>query len=85
MIMTSVSGHLLNYEFAGGYKSWKSCNPVQLFDAPVVKGGPEQFTDIKVVKKSMEKIFLPILSGFENSLLKVGFEKNLKKDQQSNT
>lgn len=35
MVMTSVSGHLLNLEFVGAYKKWHSCNPRSLFDAPV--------------------------------------------------
>eukprot|EP00057_Strongylocentrotus_purpuratus_P016863 XP_011671337.1 PREDICTED: DNA topoisomerase 3-alpha [Strongylocentrotus purpuratus] len=47
MTMTSVSGHLLNYEFALAYQKWHSCNPVALFDAPVQKGCPENYKDIK--------------------------------------
>ncbi|KFM57981.1 DNA topoisomerase 3-alpha, partial [Stegodyphus mimosarum] len=27
MVMTSVSGHLLNLEFAGSYRKWQWCNP----------------------------------------------------------
>lgn len=45
--MTSVSGHLLALEFASSYRGWKTCNPVQLFDAPVVKFCPENFVKIK--------------------------------------
>lgn len=37
MIMTSVSGHLLNHEFVGSYRKWNACHPLSLFDAPVVK------------------------------------------------
>ncbi|XP_047360172.1 DNA topoisomerase 3-alpha isoform X1 [Vespa velutina] len=37
MIMTSVSGHLLGYEFVGAYKKWQGCHPLSLFDAPVMK------------------------------------------------
>nr|XP_973578.2 PREDICTED: DNA topoisomerase 3-alpha [Tribolium castaneum] len=47
MIMTSVSGHLLNYEFGPSFRNWKSCNPVALFDAPVVKMCPEDYQKIK--------------------------------------
>nr|XP_054763637.1 DNA topoisomerase 3-alpha-like [Lytechinus pictus] len=47
MTMTSVSGHLLNYEFALAYQKWHSCNPVALFDAPVQKGCPDNYRDIK--------------------------------------
>ncbi|KAL0102558.1 hypothetical protein PUN28_018092 [Cardiocondyla obscurior] len=37
MVMTSVSGHLLGYDFSGAYKQWQSCHPLSLFDAPVSK------------------------------------------------
>ncbi|KAG5887194.1 hypothetical protein JTB14_016680 [Gonioctena quinquepunctata] len=47
MAMTSVSGHLLNYEFTGSYKSWQGCNPVALFDAPVVKVCHPDYQNIK--------------------------------------
>ena len=38
MVMTSVSGHLLNMEFPEQFRKWWSCHPVQLFDLPVEKG-----------------------------------------------
>lgn len=47
MMMTSVSGHLLNYEFIGTYKKWTACSPETLFDAPVVKMCPQEFEPIK--------------------------------------
>ncbi|KAJ3645178.1 hypothetical protein Zmor_022858 [Zophobas morio] len=47
MVMTSVSGHLLGYEFAAGFRNWRSCNPVALFDAPVVKMCAEDYQKIK--------------------------------------
>lgn len=50
MTMTSVSGHLLNYEFDPSFKKWHSCDPVQLFDAPVAKGCTENMAEIKVRK-----------------------------------
>lgn len=40
MVFTSVSGHLLNYDFTRDHSSWHSCSPVELFDAPVVKQCP---------------------------------------------
>lgn len=51
MTMTSVSGHLLGYEFQGAYRSWTSCSPLELFDIPVVKECPKDFLDIKVSTK----------------------------------
>ncbi|KAJ8975343.1 hypothetical protein NQ317_000270 [Molorchus minor] len=47
MTMTSVSGHLLNYEFAAAYRNWQGCNPVALFDAPVIKTCIQNFENIK--------------------------------------
>ena len=35
MIMTSVSGHLLNYNFISQYSKWYSCDPKVLFSAPI--------------------------------------------------
>ena len=34
MVMTSLSGHLLNMEFALQYRKWYSCNPIALLKAP---------------------------------------------------
>ena len=48
MVMTSVSGHLLGYEFTGNYRKWQGCNPVELFDVPVLKSCPENMLPIKV-------------------------------------
>ncbi|XP_055381973.1 DNA topoisomerase 3-alpha [Condylostylus longicornis] len=54
MVMTSVSGHLLNYEFLGPYKSWNNCSPEQLFDAPIRKTILNNDTGEKI-KKTLEK------------------------------
>lgn len=56
MVMTSVSGHLLNYEFVPQFKNWQNCNPVQLFDAPVVKSCPQDYQKIKVWSRKSELI-----------------------------
>ncbi|XP_071870527.1 topoisomerase 3-alpha isoform X1 [Bombus fervidus] len=53
MIMTSVSGHLLNYEFVGAYRKWQGCHPLSLFDAPVIKQCSEE-NSIKI-KKTLER------------------------------
>lgn len=47
MVMTSVSGHLLTYDFIDAYKQWHSCDPISLFDAPVIKYCPENYIKIK--------------------------------------
>ncbi|KAI0755898.1 prokaryotic type I DNA topoisomerase [Irpex lacteus] len=33
--VTSVTGHLLDHEFDSQYSSWSSCDPFDLFDAPI--------------------------------------------------
>jgi hypothetical protein len=48
MIMTSVSGHLLQLEFTGSYRNWQACSPMSLFDAPVKKYCPQDYQQIKV-------------------------------------
>ncbi|KAG8194684.1 hypothetical protein JTE90_027999 [Oedothorax gibbosus] len=51
MIMTSVSGHLLNIEFTGSYKNWQQCNPVVLFEAPITT---ICLPDYEKIKKTLE-------------------------------
>ncbi|XP_013780332.2 DNA topoisomerase 3-alpha-like [Limulus polyphemus] len=47
MMMTSVSGHLLNLEFVGAYRKWNGCNPLALFEAPIARECPQEYIDIK--------------------------------------
>ncbi|KAF2486560.1 DNA topoisomerase [Neohortaea acidophila] len=35
--MTSVSGHLVSQDFNSRYRQWRSCDPVELFEAPIDK------------------------------------------------
>jgi DNA topoisomerase IA len=51
MIMTSVSGHLLGHDFPATYRGWQSCNPVELFSAPVIKSCTKDMENIKVNKQ----------------------------------
>lgn len=46
-IMTSVSGHMMNYEFVGEYRKWQSCDPVSLFTCPIEKIVPDNMQKIK--------------------------------------
>lgn len=46
MIITSVTGHMMELEFEAAYKGWNSCQPAELFDAPLNK----------TVKKESENI-----------------------------
>lgn len=52
MVMTSVSGHLLTFDFLDIYKHWQGCDPISLFDAPVTKHCPDNF---KNIKKTLER------------------------------
>ena len=54
MVMTSLSGHLLNMEFAPQYRKWYSYNPVALFDAPLAKGVGEG-NNSALIKKTLQR------------------------------
>uniref|UniRef100_A0A7N0U0N6 DNA topoisomerase n=1 Tax=Kalanchoe fedtschenkoi TaxID=63787 RepID=A0A7N0U0N6_KALFE len=47
MMMTSVIGHLMELEFGDRYRKWNSCDPADLYHAPVSKHVPEDKKDIK--------------------------------------
>lgn len=62
MVMTSVSGHLLTQDFLDAYKSWHSCDPISLFDAPVVKFCPENFVKIqKTLEREVKFVISPAI------------------------
>ena len=37
MVVTSVSGHMMEINFDDSHKQWNSCSPVALFSAPIIK------------------------------------------------
>jgi len=37
MVVTAVVGHLMNYDFPQEYQKWHSCQPLKLFEAPIVR------------------------------------------------
>ncbi|KAK9735532.1 hypothetical protein RND81_04G210800 [Saponaria officinalis] len=47
MLFTSVTGHLMELEFDDRYRKWHSCDPADLYHAPVRKTVPEDKMDIK--------------------------------------
>lgn len=47
MLFTSVTGHLMELEFEERYRKWLSCDPADLYHAPVHKFVPEDKKDIK--------------------------------------
>ena len=55
MVMTSVSGHLLGLDFDERHRKWYSCEPIQLFEATLVK---------TCVNKNMINIKVNYIFGF---------------------
>lgn len=47
MVMTSVSGHLLNYDFTAQHAKWHTCDPKVLFTAPIIEKCNENGEKIK--------------------------------------
>ncbi|XP_068646576.1 DNA topoisomerase 3-alpha [Aristolochia californica] len=47
MLFTSVIGHLMELEFEDRYRKWHSCDPADLYHAPVRKYVPQDKLDIK--------------------------------------
>ncbi|WOK95806.1 DNA topoisomerase 3-alpha isoform X2 [Canna indica] len=48
MLVTSVTGHLMELEFDDRFRKWHSCDPVDLYHAPVRKVVPQDKLDIKM-------------------------------------
>lgn len=48
MTMTSVSGHLTDVDFPRQYNSWTACDPIDLFEVPVIKS-------VKAVRRPTRK------------------------------
>jgi len=48
--VTSVSGHLLAHDFPDEYRQWNSCDPITLFDAPILSTVP---TDNKSIERNL--------------------------------
>jgi len=52
MVMTSVSGHMMQLAFQVSYKNWRTVDPRSLFDAPVKKGVG---SDYEPIKRTLER------------------------------
>ncbi|CAL9188554.1 DNA topoisomerase 3-alpha-like isoform X2 [Musa acuminata AAA Group] len=48
MLVTSVIGHLMELEFDDRFRKWHSCDPAELYHAPVRKHVPQDKLDIKI-------------------------------------
>lgn len=44
MLVTSVTGHLMELDFEDRFRKWLSCDPADLYSAPVRKSVPEVTT-----------------------------------------
>lgn len=53
MSITSVSGHLMNLDFGETHKGWRSCDPVALFDAPLVESVGDGGNNGKQIEKTL--------------------------------
>ena len=47
MIVTSVSGHLLELDFAENARKWHSVPPIALFEATIVSKVPQVYYNIE--------------------------------------
>ena len=47
MTMTSVSGHLTNYEFSAAYSNWQTVDHKVLFEAPLKKAVPKDYEKVR--------------------------------------
>ena len=48
--MTAVRGHLMSHDFTDLHRKWYSCDPVALFDAPIVASVT---SDLKNVERNL--------------------------------
>ncbi|XP_057856163.2 DNA topoisomerase 3-alpha isoform X2 [Cryptomeria japonica] len=48
MLMTSVTGHLMELDFHDQYRKWHSCDPTVLYTAPVRKYVPQEKQELKM-------------------------------------
>ncbi|KAL3617228.1 DNA topoisomerase 3-alpha [Castilleja foliolosa] len=47
MSVTSVTGHLMEIDFEDRYRRWQSCDPAELYHAPIKKYVPQDKSDIE--------------------------------------
>ncbi|KAF9599783.1 hypothetical protein IFM89_001729 [Coptis chinensis] len=55
MVVTSVTGHLMELDFHDTYKKWHSCDPLQLYDLPVLKSVPNDKFNIKLTLEDLSR------------------------------
>ncbi|GMF10670.1 unnamed protein product [Phytophthora lilii] len=55
MVVTSVTGHIMELDFDASVRGWHSCDPVELFTAPVVKRVRADDTQKKIEKTLLKE------------------------------
>ncbi|CAI5721922.1 hypothetical protein KXD40_004577 [Peronospora effusa] len=55
MVVTSVTGHMMELDFDARVRSWYSCDPVELFTAPVIKRIRSDETQKKIEKTLLKE------------------------------
>lgn len=76
MTMTSVSGHLLDFDFDPNSYGWSRCQPQALFDAPIVESCNKNSEDIKktLEEESRKHQALIIWTDGDREGENIGFE-----------
>lgn len=74
MTMTSVSGHMLNYDFTGTYASWSGCDPADLFQAPVTRKVAMPDVQKNLLHYARDADFLIIWTDCDREGENIGFE-----------
>eukprot|EP00485_Elphidium_margaritaceum_P002929 CAMPEP_0202705756 /NCGR_PEP_ID=MMETSP1385-20130828/18269_1 /ASSEMBLY_ACC=CAM_ASM_000861 /TAXON_ID=933848 /ORGANISM="Elphidium margaritaceum" /LENGTH=132 /DNA_ID=CAMNT_0049364061 /DNA_START=127 /DNA_END=521 /DNA_ORIENTATION=- len=62
MTVTSVTGHIMGLDFDAAHRQWTSCDPVALFEAPVIKtvaGDKQQI--VKTLQREARKCQVLVL------------------------
>ena len=58
MTFTSVAGHLMELDFTPEFKKWRSCNPHQLYNAPVQKFVPQVESLKRLIRSALPGLCL---------------------------
>ena len=76
VIMTSVCGHLFNYDFTDTHKKWFSCEPKALFSAPIVRTCDQNNRNIKsTLEREVKRCdYLMIWTDCDREGENIGFE-----------
>lgn len=60
MLMTSVTGHLMELDFDDQYRKWHSCQPVQLYDLPVHKKVPQVRPSVPQITNLLDFVLMTL-------------------------